>query len=86
MIQTGSDGRMGETRILETGKDGGQTELTLKNFERKYEVYKQALINQADTFEGSIQADLKETIVEVMSLKSQILKDIALLEQKGISA
>jgi hypothetical protein len=44
----------------------------LKIFERKYEAFKQASLNEVEEFEGTLEEDLKKVFAEVMCLSDEL--------------
>ena len=53
-------------------------------FERKYEEYKLTSLSRGQEIEGTLEEDLKNTLVEVMCLSDELEEQIRLLERKGI--
>lgn len=59
--------------------------MSLRNFEREYERLKKEALNQGEEWEGTLEEDLKKTLVEVMYLSGQLEEQIKLLEEKGVT-
>ena len=59
--------------------------MSLRNFEREYERLKKEALNQGEEWEGTLEEDLKKTLVGVMYLSGQLEEQIKLLEEKGVT-
>ena len=70
----------GQTKIIElNSKTGDERVIKAKNFEKKYEQFKTASLSKGQNLEGTLQEDLKKTLVEVMCLSDHLEEQIKLL-------
>ncbi len=77
----------GEIEIIEKSNKTDQSkEISQKMFERRYEELKTMNNNMMEELEGTLEKDLRETLVEVMYLSDQLEKQIELLKRKGINS
>lgn len=76
----------GEPRILEiNAKTGKEGPIQRKVFEKRYEELKMASLARLEEGEGTLEEDLKKTLVEVMFLSSQLEQQIKILKEKGVA-
>ena len=59
--------------------------IKVKMFEKRFEQFKTAALSKGQEVEGTLEEDLKKTLVEVMCLSDQLEEQIRLLEQKGVT-
>lgn len=80
------DASEGETKIIEIDAKNGKEELIKqKAFEKKYVQIKSASLQKGEEIEGTLEEDLKKTLVEVMYLSDELEEQIKLLQRKGVT-